>query len=206
VIRLGSCTQLARDSHVVAAQHGGGRGFAVAVAVAALAVAVVAGACTSGRSTATTPPATTTPAPVRETTTTTDPKQQVIAAYENYVQQFSRVSGDPNGRPDDPLLRMTMSTTLAKQVEVNIFGLRNLHRYTVGQIVVHPKAVDIEGASAVLLTCNRDDSDQYDQKGNDLSAQPGIGTPEQLRVVLLKASNGQWLVDQNAATGKGCTL
>src|SRR5579859_5486318 len=64
------------------------------------------------------------------TATTVDPKQQVIAAYQNYWQQYSRVSDDPNGRPDDPILLSTVTSQFGKQIELNLVGLRNLHRYT----------------------------------------------------------------------------
>jgi hypothetical protein len=173
----------------------------VAVVVAAVAVP----ACSRSRANIAAPATTTTTHVAPTTSTTVDPKQQVIAAYENYVQQYSRVSDDPQGRPDDQALKSTMTPKMAQQVALNIFGLRSLHRYTRGPIIVHPQQVDIQGSSASLLTCNRDDSDQYDQNGQDLSPHPGIGTPDQVRAILV-SSGGLWLVDQNSSTGQPCTI
>jgi hypothetical protein len=200
--RVNSAPQSARDFRPVAARHGGARGLLVA----AVAVALVAAACSRGKSTASPPPTTAPVTTVPQTTTTLDPKQQVIAAYENYVKQYSRVSDDPNGRPDDPILMSTMTRRFSAQIQLNLFGLRNLHRYTKGNEFVTPQQVDIQGTTATLLVCLRDDSDQYDQNGRDMSGHPGVGTPEQVKATLLQSPDGRWLLDQNAPTGKGCSL
>jgi hypothetical protein len=163
---------------------------------------MLAASCGGGGSKAAAP---TTSVPAA-TTTTVDPKQQVIAAYENYVAQYSRVSDDPNGRPDDPLLLATVTPQFAKQMELNLLGLRQLHRYTKGDVLVHPQQVDLQGATATLLSCDRDDSDQFDQNGNDLSAHPGIGTPQQAKAILVLSTGQRWLVDQNYQTGAPCTF
>ena len=112
----------------MAAEDGGGGRFLLA----AMAMLVVS--CGGGANKAAAPitPATT----IATTTTTVDPKQPVIAAYENYIKQFSRVTGDPSGRPDDPILLSTVTPQFAKQVELNVFGLRSLHRYTKGDVNV----------------------------------------------------------------------
>jgi hypothetical protein len=192
---------VARDSEAVATRHGGGGRWTAAVVVAAVAV----GACSRSR-TNIAAPATTTTRPAPTTSTTVDPKQQVIAAYENYWKQYGRVTSDPSGRPDDPVLLGTVTAEFAKQMKLNIFGLRQLHRYTKGEVVVHPQQVDIQGSTASLLTCNRDDSDQYDQNGNDLSAHPGIGKPMQAKAALVISVSGRWLVNQNYLTGATCVF
>src|SRR5579859_7078451 len=89
-------------------------------------------------------------------TTTVDPKKQVTAAYQNYWQQYSRVTSDPNGRPDDPVLGSTVTAQFAKQMQLNVTGLREQHRYTKGDVMVHPQQVDIQGSNATLMSCNRD--------------------------------------------------
>jgi hypothetical protein len=185
----------ARDSWAVAAQYGAGGRWLLAL------TAMLAASCGGGGSKAAAP-TTTVPA---ATTTTVDPKQQVIAAYENYVAQYSRVSDDPNGTPNDPQLTSTMTPKLAQQVSLNILGIRRLHQYTKGPITVHPQSVNVQGSSATLLTCNRDDSDLYDQTGHDISPHPGVGTPEQLSAILVLTPDRRWLVDQNSSTGTGCT-
>jgi hypothetical protein len=176
--------------------------------VAAVAAAMVVAACSHGKTTASPPPPTSAPATtattVAPTTTTIDPKQQVIAAYENYWKQYTRVSGDPNGRPDDPILLSTVTPQFAKQMELNLFGLRQLHRYTKGAFLVHAQQVDLQGSTASLVSCNRDDTDQYDQNGKDVSGHPGIGTPMQAKASLVRATGGEWLVDQNFLTGASC--
>jgi hypothetical protein len=178
---------------------------------AALAAAVVVAACSHGKSSASPPPPTTAP-PTTATTvppttsTTIDPKQQVIAAYQNYVQQLKRVAQDPNGRPDDPILASTMTPRLGQQIQLNLWGLRHEHRYTKGDEIVQPQTVDILGTTATLLVCLRDDTDQFDQNGNDVSGHKGVGTPKQVKAVLLGSSDGRWLLDDNFPTGMGCTL
>jgi hypothetical protein len=186
----------ARDSWAVAAQYGAGGRWLLAL------TAMLASSCGGGGSKAAAP-TTTVPA---ATTTTVDPKQQVIAAYENYVRQFGRVTDDPNGRPDDPILLSTVTPSFAKQVQGNVLALRSLHRYTKGDVIVHPQQVEIGVATASLVTCNRDDSDQYDQNGLDVSAHPGVGTPKQAKSMLVPSGTGSWLVDQNYLTGAACTF
>jgi hypothetical protein len=203
--RDGKRLQVARDSRPVAARHGGARGLLVA----ALAATVVVAACSRGKTTASPTPPTvpaTTATTVPQTTTTLDPKQQVIAAYQDSLNQYRRVAGDPNGSPDDPILRGTLTTKMAQQIAVNIFGLRSLHRYTKGNVLLHPQQIDIQGSSATVIACLRDDSDQYDQSGRDVSPHPGMGTPMQVKAVLLQSADGRWLVDQNSPTGKPCTI
>ena len=194
----------ARDSATVADRRGcGGRWMA-----AALAASVVLVGCSKGKSSATAPTttaaiATTT---VEPTTTTIDPKQQVIAAYQNYWVQYGRVTSDPNGRPDDPVLLATVAQAFAKQMELNIFGLRSLHRYSKGNVVVRPQQVEIQGSTASLLTCNRDDSDQFDENGKDLSVHQGVGVPKEAKASLVLSLSGGWLVDRNYLTGASCSF
>jgi hypothetical protein len=192
---------VARDSEAVATRPGGGGRWMAAVLVAAL----VPAACSRSRANIAAP-ATTTTRDAPTTSTTVDPKQEVIAAYENYWKQYGRVASDPGGRPDDPVLVGTVTAEFAKQMKLNILGLRLLHRYTKGEVVVHPQSVDIQGSTASLLTCNRDDSDQYDQNGNDLSAHPGTGKPMQAKAALVLSVSGRWLVDQNFLTGAACVF
>ena len=53
------------------------------------------------------------------------------------VKQYGRVSDDPNGQPGRPdPCRALMTPSFAKQIQLNLFGLRSLHRYTKGNVIV----------------------------------------------------------------------
>jgi hypothetical protein len=147
-------------------------------------------------------PATSVPA----TSTTLDPKQQVIAAYTNTVQQFRRVASDPNGQPNDQGLMTTLSPSFAQELSRGISNLRSLHRYTTGNIAFRVLEVQVAGTNATLIVCARDDTDLFDQYGHDLSSHPGLGTPMQVFAMMLKSASNQWLLDQNSPTGKSCQL
>ena len=200
-----------RESSTVAARHRfGGQSLLSLVALSALLAACSGGtqAAKSGSIPAA-PETTVTAAPTTlpaVTSTTVDPKQQVIAAYEDYVHQYQRVAGDPNGNPSDALLVATMTARMAEQVRPSISELRTAHQYTKGNLIVQPQNVTIQGSSATLLTCNRDDGDLFDQSGRDISTHPGIGTPQVLMAMLVLSPSGRWLVDQNTFTGKACTI
>jgi hypothetical protein len=178
---------------------------------ALLAMAVVA-ACGRGNTIASpsspsSAPATTSTTVAPTTTTTTpDPEQQVIAAYMNFVGVIGRIFEDPNGRPDDPMLVSIMAPEFGREIQHNLQDLRNKHRYTKGAYLVHPQKVDMQPSIGRLLVCIRDDSDQFDQNGIDVSVHKGMGTPQQVEAVLVGSPDERWLMAYNYPTGKGCSL
>ena len=204
---LNGVTRDVPESSTVAAQSGSGGRLTVSVLVFGALLAACSGSTVAAPAQSPSSVAPPTVERVSPTTPTTlDLSQKVIAAYEDYVHQYTRVSDDPNGNPMDELLAATMTTRLAQQVQRSISDLRSAHRYTKGALIVHPQRVTIQGSSATLVTCNRDDSDQYDQNGVDVSAHPGVGVPQVLNAVLVLSPSGRWLVDQNVFTGGPCTI
>ncbi len=180
---------------------------------AALAVVLVlAAGCRNSDATATpeTLPATTTTAAAETaptqamTTTSLPPEQAAYNVYRTFLDTSLAIGIDFNRKPDDGSLDPFTTLAYRRKIILNLQGLKANGITQKGQFVQRLMSSQIEGNKAVLQVCSRDDVDQFDRTGKQLSP-PGPGMPELLKVGLLKEGT-TWLLDGVVPTGEPCDV
>ncbi len=175
---------------------------------ALLLLVVLAGACNGGSKTPA--PATSTSnlpitIPVDATTTsTTAVGEGLLAAYRRYFDAYLVLGRDPARPLDDPSLAAATTEPFRQKVERNIDGLRRNSIRLQGDVVLRLRSSNVSGSAATLELCIRDDVDQIDATGKQLTP-PGPGKPEILAAGLVE-STGAWVVDSSRTTGQPCDV
>lgn len=171
-------------------------------------ILVLAGACNggSGQTVPTTvaslPPITIPVEPA--TTSTTAAGDGLLEVYRRYFDAYLVLGRDPSRPLDDPSLSAVTTAAFREKVQRNLDGLRRNSIRLQGDVVLSLRSAKIAGDRATLVLCIRDDVDQYDATGKQLTP-PGPGKPEVLEAVLAEAS-GVWIVDSSRTTGEPCDV
>lgn len=139
------------------------------------------------------------------TTTTTVPDQE--AAYKVYramLDESLKIGADINRRPTDGSLDGLMTPEARSRLVVNLEGLKANGLFQKGQLVTQLLSGEIVAGTANLRVCVRDDVDQFDRTGKQLTP-VGPGTP-QVQEIRLVRSGASWLVDATKETGLPCDV
>lgn len=171
-------------------------------------ILVLAGACNGGSgqtvpTTATGLPTVTIPVEPATTSTTTV-GDGLLEVYRRYFDAYLVLGRDPSRPLDDPSLSAVTTAAFREKVRRNLDGLRRNSIRLQGDVVLSLRSAEIAGDRATLVLCIRDDVDQYDATGMQLTP-PGPGKPEVLEAALAVAS-GAWIVDSSRTTGEPCDV
>lgn len=182
--------------------------------LAALAVALlVASGCRSTNAGAgsdptptipdTVPEATTIPAAT--TTTVLSDEQAAYNVYRTFLDTSLAIGRDFDRNPLDGSLAPYTTPAYRHKIEVNLYGLKLNGVYQKGELVTRLMSSTVPKPGQLLLkVCSRDDVDQFDRTGKQLSP-VGQGTP-QIRNVGLVKEGSTWLVDGSFGTGDPCDV
>ena len=127
-----------------------------------------------------------------------------LEVYRRYFDAYLVLGRDPSRSLDDPSLSAVTTAAFRQKVQRNLDGLRRNSIRLQGDVVLSLRSANVTGDRATLLLCIRDDVDQYDATGKQLTP-PGPGKPEVLEAGLAGAS-GVWIVDSSRTTGEPCDV
>ncbi len=139
------------------------------------------------------------------TTTTTVPEQE--AAYKVYramLDESLAIGADIDRRPSDGSLDGLMTQEARNRLVVNLEGLKANGLFQKGQLVTRLLSGEVNATTANLRVCVRDDVDQFDRTGKQLTP-VGPGTP-QVQEIRLVRPGPSWLVDSTKETGQPCDV
>ena len=179
------------------------------LAVLAVVVALTAGCQSSDAGTVpgTIPDTTATPPTDQQATTTTTltDEQAAYNVYRTFLDTSLAIGRDFDRSPLDGSLAPYTTPAYRQKIEVNLGGLKANGVYQKGELVTRLLSSTVPKPDQILLkVCNRDDVDQFDRTGKQLTP-VGQGTPEIDNVGLVR-QGGTWLVDGVGPTGEPCDV
>lgn len=179
------------------------------LAVLAVTLLVAVG-CQDRSATAGTPktlPDTTPTTPVSSAGATTTAVPVGTAAYNVYRSMLDTslaIGSDFARRPNDGSLDPLMTSAARDRLVVNLTGLKLNGITQKGQFVTRLLSSEIDGATIKLKVCNRDDVDQFDKTGKQLTP-VGPGMPQIVEVRLVQQASS-WVVDTTQELGTPCDV
>ncbi len=178
------------------------------LAVLAVIVALTAGCRRSDAGTGaldTIPDTVTTTEQQATTTTTLTDEQAAYNVYRAFLDTAQAIGSDFNRDARDGSLGPYTTPAYREQIEVNLYGLKKNGLFLKGETVTRLISSSIPKENQLLLkVCSRDDVDQVDRTGKQLS-EPGIGKPQVQHVGLVRQGS-TWLVDGSGPTGEPCDV
>ncbi len=126
------------------------------------------------------------------------PEQKVLTAWMSFAREATRAY---NLRTIDFAVLDAISTGSAREGTLQLIGERiKGGRFTVGQVVVEVRGVQVTGTTATVDYCQDDQSYEVDRAGKAVSRAPGVAAGRDT-LVLVK---GKWLVSKEDTTPHGC--
>ena len=185
------------------------KGLLGQLAVLAVVVALSAGCQSSDAGTVpgTIPNTTETPPADQQATTTTTltDEQAAYNVYRKFLDTSLAIGRDFDRSPLDGSLAPYTTPAYRQKIEVNLGGLKANGVSQKGELVTRLMSSTVPKPGQILLkVCSRDDVDQFDRTGKQLSP-VGQGTP-QIRNVGLVKEGSTWLVDGSFGTGDPCDV
>ncbi len=171
-------------------------------------LSVLSGAC-NGASDQTAPATATSLPPITipvepTTTSTTAVGDGLLEVYRRYFDAYLALGRDPERPLDDPSLSAVTTEAFRQKVQRNLDGLRRNSIRLQGEVLLSLRSANVAGDRATLELCIRDDVDQIDATGKQLTP-PGPGKPEVLEAGLTEVTGG-WIVDSSRTTGEPCDV
>ncbi len=162
-----------------------------------------AGSDPSGTVPDTVPEDTATTLPATTTTTVLTDEEAAYNVYRAFLDTSLAIGSDFDRNPLDGSLAPYTTPAYRQQIEVNLSGLKLNGVTEKGQLVTRLMSSTVPKPDQLLLkVCSRDDVDQFDRTGKQLSP-VGPGKPEIDNVGLVKEGS-TWLVDGVGPTGESC--
>ena len=125
--------------------------------------------------------------------------------YRTFLDTSVAIGSEFDRKPDDGSLDPLTTPEYRMKVIVNLLGLKLNGITQKGQLVTRLLSSSvIDSDKIVLKVCSRDDVDQIDKTGKQLTP-PGPGTPQTRTVALIKGGSS-WLVDASIGTGEPCDV
>lgn len=161
----------------------------------------------AGAGTVNTLPDSTTFGPVSSGGATTTSVPVGTAAYNVYrsmLETSLAIGSDFARQPNDGSLDPLMTATARDRLVVNLTGLKLNGITQKGQFVTRLLSSEEDGATVKLKVCSRDDVDQFDKTGKQLTP-VGPGVPQVVEVRLVQQSS-TWAVDTTKELGTPCDV
>lgn len=151
-------------------------------------------------------PDTTVPSTQQQATTTTvlSDEEAAYNVYRSFLDAAALIGGDLNKRPDDGSLDPYTTPSFRTDIVRNLEALKRNGLTLKGQIVTRPLGGQRTGDTMKLRVCVRDDVDQIDRTGKQLTP-PGPGIP-QVGEIRLVRQGSSWLLENSKGIADRCDV
>jgi len=124
--------------------------------------------------------------------------------YRSMLETSLAIGSDFARQPNDGSLDPLLTATARDRLVVNLTGLKLNGITQKGQFVTRLLSSEEDGTTLKLKVCSRDDVDQFDKTGKQLTP-VGPGVPQVVEVRLVQRSS-TWAVDTTKELGTPCDV